>query len=318
MSTIYCAADQRSELLEAELGPAAVRLGGGLYQLDGPPRPAAWAANVWFDVERLEVPSIKIAARTLRARGGWWAAYPLAAHRRSALIAQALPQRRDAALRVPGARPRALGAYALLDPATMLAASRTARPFPHGVPSLVEDRTGPPARAYRKLWEALLLLDRCPRPGERVFDLGSAPGSWTWALAACGCTVISVDKAPLDPAIAALPNVTHQRGSAFAVDARHERADWIFSDIICYPSRLVTLIERWLSFAACARFVITIKLQGVPDPGVVAALRAIDHARVVHLHHNKHELTFLRHPDLRGPDPSPWPWAVSDAVETSA
>ena len=63
----------------------------------------------------------------------------------------------------------------------------------------------PPNRAYLKLWEALTLAanmpdGRMPRPGELCLDLGSSPGGWSWVLQKLGARVISVDKAPLDPA----------------------------------------------------------------------------------------------------------------------
>ena len=38
--------------------------------------------------------------------------------------------------------------------------------------------------------------------------------------------------------------------------------------------------------------VVTIKFQGDTDHEIVHAFRAIEGARVFHLHHNKHELTF--------------------------
>ena len=50
----------------------------------------------------------------------------------------------------------------------------------------VEDKEGPPNRAYLKLWEALVRLRRWPGPGERCLDLGASPGGWTYVLAKLG------------------------------------------------------------------------------------------------------------------------------------
>mgnify|MGYP003331488862 CR=1 FL=1 len=69
--------------------------------------------------------------------------------------------------------------------------------------------------------------------------------------------------------------------------------DWLFSDIICYPARLLRLVERWRASGLVKNFVCTIKFQGVTDHESAEAFAAIPGARVLHLHHNKHELTFL-------------------------
>jgi len=306
--TVYRAAEGFADDLRAELGPGAEEVGPDLFRLRGPPVPAAWAADVWFDVEELPVASIGAAAGLLRERQAWWAHEPIAEVRRGALIGDRLPRRREREFRVPPSRrPLPLGAYGLRDRDRMLAGPRTQRPFAGGVPPLFTDREGPPSRAYRKCWEALLLLGDRPRAGERVWDLGAAPGAWSWALAGCDCEVLAVDKAPLDPAIAALPGVAYREGSAFAMDPTRDPVDWIFSDVVCYPGRLLKAIERWLA-AGCERLVVTVKFQGDTDAESVRALRALPRSQLLHLHHNKHELTWIRHPDLRGPRPLAWPW----------
>jgi len=69
--------------------------------------------------------------------------------------------------------------------------------------------------------------------------------------------------------------------------------DWLFSDVICYPQRLLGLIERWRAEGAAPNFVCTIKFQGSDEHEAARAFAAIPGARLLHLHHNKHELTFL-------------------------
>ena len=89
------------------------------------------------------------------------------------------------------------------------------------------------------------------------------------------------------------PNVTWQAGSAFALEPRDVGpVDWLFSDIICYPSRLLALVERWHAAGTVRNFVCTIKFQGETDHGVVRSFLALPGAQVMHLHNNKHELTF--------------------------
>jgi 23S rRNA (cytidine2498-2'-O)-methyltransferase len=105
---------------------------------------------------------------------------------------------------------------------------------------------------------------------------------------------VAVDKAPLDPRIAAMPGVEWRGESAFALEPESVGpVDWLFSDIVCYPARLLRLVERWRASGLAKRFVCTIKFQGETDHESSAALVALPKARVVHLHHNKHELTLL-------------------------
>ena len=166
--------------------------------------PAAWALDIWTDPREIAAPSVKAAADALRAMQRNWAAYPAALHRRMALIEAQLPPVKARELAFPAAAPTAhLGAWTLLAPDRLLASPTKTSPFPNGVCRFVEDRTGPPSRAYLKFWEACALLRRWPAPGETCFDLGAAPGGWTWALARLGARVTAVDKAPLDPAVAA-------------------------------------------------------------------------------------------------------------------
>lgn len=317
MPTAYCAAPGRVDPLRRELaahGPVHEVAERILLQ-DAPPRPCVWAVDVWFAVEDLPIASIGDAARQLRARQPFWRPLERAAPRRTRLIADKLGVRSIPLLAPPDAgKLRPSGVFTLLGRDRMLCARRHARPFPGGAPPLAEDHRHPPSRAYRKLWEALLLLDDHPRPGERVYDLGASPGSWTWALARYGCEVIAIDKAPLAPALAALDNVHTQQGSAFALDARHHHADWICSDIACYPRRLYTFARRWLDLGDCRRFILTIKLQGADDRDVIRAFQDLGPGVTVHLWHNKHELTWIGHPAL-GHDsiPRPWPWTAREA-----
>jgi 23S rRNA (cytidine2498-2'-O)-methyltransferase len=110
-----------------------------------------------------------------------------------------------------------------------------------------------------------------------------------------GARVISVDKAPIADRLMKLTRVRYVKDSAFAIDpAGVGRVDWMLSDVICYPSRSASLIERWLGAHPRASFVVTIKLQGEADTSAVRALERVPGARLVHLHHNRHELTWIR------------------------
>jgi len=298
MPTAYLAAEGFEPQLREELHRAAVAVTGGHDRLiiaDGPAIRAAWAANVWHDCVEWPVASIGTAAKGLRDIQRNWAMYAPVHHRRAALIQDRLPHVSARPVVFPTAAPTApLGSWTLLAPDRLLAAAHCSAPFPNGEVAFVEDKAGPPSRAYLKLWEALVRLRRWPQPGECCLDLGASPGGWTSVLATLGARVVAVDKAPLDPRVAAMPGIEWRGESAFALDPESVGpVDWLFSDIVCYPARLLRLVERWRTSGLVKNFVCTIKFQGETDFASAAAFAAIPAARVLHLHHNKHELTFL-------------------------
>jgi 23S rRNA (cytidine2498-2'-O)-methyltransferase len=281
------------ELIE-ELGEISERH-GRLVLAEGPPRAAAWAQNVWLDPVRKEVRSIKDAARTLRDVQRNWALYSFDHHRRAALIEAELPVVRKRAIEPYSELPQApLGSWTLVDRNAMIYSARCSSPFAHGEVQFVEDREGPPSRAYLKLWELFTLTRAWPAPGDLCLDLGSSPGGWSFVLAKLGARVISVDKAPLDERVAQMPNVEQRIESAFALDPKDVgRVDWLFSDVICYPERLYALVDRWRSAKAASRFVCTLKFQGETDHETARRFASIDGAKLIHLSHNRHELTFV-------------------------
>ena len=293
--TAYLAAEGFTGELDHELGGADTTH-GRLLIASGPPRAAAWAANVWLDPQEISIASISDAAAKLRALQRNWAAYAPLLYRRAMLIQEQLPKVSAKPL-VFGSPPPAapLGSWTLLDPGTMLAAPHCTNPFPNGEIHFVEDRTGPPSRAYLKLWEALTLIGRRPGPGGICLDLGSSPGGWSWALQRMGAQVISVDKVPLAPETARLPGIEHRQESAFALDPHTVGpVDWLFSDVVCYPAQLLALVERWLAAGTCRNFVCTVKFQGPTDHETARCFAAIPGSQLRHLFHNKHELTWIK------------------------
>jgi len=288
-----------AEGLEATLAEELRRLGvavaawhGRLALSPDPPADSVWALDIWTAPEEIAVPSVKAGADALRAVQRNWSLYAAAHHRRAALIAARLPPVAARPLVFPAAAPTShLGAWTLLAPQRMLASATKSSPFANGECRFVEDRTGPPSRAYLKLWEALTRLGEWPLPGDRCLDLGAAPGGWTWAVARLGAVVTAVDKAPLAPGVAAMPGVTWRAGSAFALAP--EPVDWLFSDVVAYPRRMLALVERWVASGAARRIVCTVKFQGATDHDAAAAFAAIPGGRLAHLFHNKHELTWL-------------------------
>ena len=85
-----------------------------------------------------------------------------------------------------------------------------------------------------------------------------------------------------------MPNVDVRRESAFGLDP--EPVDWLFSDVICYPGRLLALVRRWMEAGAARNIVVTVKFQGTTDHAVAAEFAAIPGGTLFHGAHNKHEL----------------------------
>jgi 23S rRNA (cytidine2498-2'-O)-methyltransferase len=291
----YLAAEDFEAPLAEELGRRGVTISGWHGRLalsPDPPVHAAWALDIWTDPREIAVPTVKAAADALRAMQRNWAAYGVVHHRRMALINDRLPPVKARALTFPESAPGShLGAWTLLAPDRMLASPVKSSPFVNGECHFVEDHIGPPSRAYLKLWEALVRFGRWPGAGEQCLDLGASPGGWTWVLASLGADVTAVDKAPLAANVAAMPGVTERLDSAFGMEP--EPVDWLFSDIIAYPDRLLALVRRWIDAGAARYIVCTIKFQGPTDHDAAEAFAAIPGGQVIHLFHNKHELTFL-------------------------
>ncbi|MGH6968597.1 MAG: SAM-dependent methyltransferase, partial [Stellaceae bacterium] len=218
-----------------------------LVIVEGAPRPVAWAANVWHAPRRISIASIGDAAKQLRAIQRNWALYPTAHHRRAALIVEKLPKVSAKPLRFSDPAPTApMGSWTLLDADSVLVAPHCSSPFANGEARFVENKMAP-SSTYLKLWELFTLVSERPRAGEICLDLGASPGGWSWVLAQLGTQVTAVDKVALAPAVMRLPNVTILQQSAFALAPQTVGAvDWLCCDVICYPARLLALVEKWI------------------------------------------------------------------------
>jgi 23S rRNA (cytidine2498-2'-O)-methyltransferase len=255
-----------------------------------------WVQNVWLKPFKAEFTSISRAAKILKNIQRNWAASLFTRFRRGALIKEKLPKLCEKPRTFPWFPPHTpVGSWTLLDENTLLASSECLSPFPNGVIEFAQNRICPPSRAYLKLWEAFSRFRKSPKQNEICLDAGATPGSWSWALARLNTKVISVDRAPLDERILSLPNVTFVKHDAFTLKPKDiGPVDWLFCDVICYPPRLLTWIEKWLEEGLCKNFICTIKMQGKPDMQTVRRFASIENSNVTHLYHNKHELTWVK------------------------
>lgn len=261
----------------------------------GPVQKSVWAQCVGKNVQIISFQSIGAAVKILRANGRNWAHLPISHHRRAQLIQDQLPKLKNLPLNFLGPLPQApIGIWSLLDQNTLLFSSETQLPLPLGEVLFNEDKTTPPSRAYLKLWELFTVYGIKPDAGSRVIDFGSCPGGWTWVLQQIGCEVLSIDKAPLDPKVATLPRVKFLKADAFSLKPENlGPVDWFFSDIICYPPKLFEMVKSWKDKNLCTRFVCTIKFQGETDFQTMGKFEKELGAQVIHLFHNKHEVTAI-------------------------
>lgn len=266
------------------------------------PNPKAlpyWCSTALLEPVEISFNSIGEAAAALKSIQRNWAPYLTTSFRRGQLIQEKLPymnlKPRQFPFKVPVSN---AGLYSLTGQNNLIASGKTTSPFPAGLIQLREDHTNPPSRAYLKLQEALShsqsLFHRMPQAGQRCLDAGACPGGWTWVLVQLGCQVLSVDRSPLAPQLMEHPLVNFQKHDAFTLMPEELGAfDWIFSDVICYPSRLLEWSHRWLESGLCPNMACTIKMQGKIDWELVSQFASIPNSHVLHLHYNKHELTWL-------------------------
>lgn len=298
MRQIYHCNPRFSAELKAEL-PDAHELAPGLFASAASSLPA-FAEDIWFDAEQVSFQSISEASKILRVAGKYWHHHPVSHIRRATLIQENLRKTPKLDFTFPPTAFPEIGCFSLLDPHTLLYASRRWKRAPMGQYPFIEDKVNPPNRAYLKLWEALSLLEEYPKPGQTTMDLGASPGGWSYVLQSFGAQVIAVDKAPLAANIAKKPLIQSLQQSAFALNPNDfKRIDLLVCDIACYPERLYELVQQWLKAGNVQQMICTIKLQGETNFTEIQKFQAIPSALVLHLSCNKNELTFF-HPAPKG------------------
>ena len=259
-----------------------------------------WARTVMTEPFILQFDSIGEAAASLKALQRNWAPYQYTCFRRAQLIQEKLPyinlKDRQFPLRIPASP---IGLYTLLGEHTLIASAQTTSFLPAGSLHFIEDHENPPSRAYLKVQESLtmaqlLLGAELPAAGQKCFEAGACPGGWTWVLVGLGAQVYAVDRAELAPELMKNPLVKFQAHDAFTLKPEEiGPVDWVFSDVICYPERLLKWISTWLESGLTNNMICTIKMQGEIDWPLIAEFANIPGSRIIHLNYNKHELTWM-------------------------
>lgn len=170
----------------------------------------------------------------------------------------------------------------------------------HGPRRMADDPLAP-SRSYLKVEEAYVVLGREPRAGERVVDLGAAPGGWSYSAAKRGAHVVAVDNGPLKGGALDHPHIEHRREDAFRYAPAGDAADWLFCDMVEEPHHVLQhIVAPWLARGWCRRLVVNLKFGRVDPVGLLRELRAansplrqLGHARVRHLYHDREEFTVV-------------------------
>ena len=267
-----------------------------LYLVEGNHPQLIWAQTTAFDLEFINITSINDGAKKLKALGRNWGLFTVGHHRRAQLIQDELPKINKRPIPFRHALPSMpMGFWTLWEPDQILATQKTSSPFALGEMDFTEDKEMPPSRAYLKLWEFFTVYAPEAINGGTSIDVGSCPGGWTWVLRTLEFDkVYSVDKAPIEKRIMDLGRIDFRKESAFGLDPKNfEEIDWFCSDIICYPERLLNLVNRFRESGKVKNFVCTIKYQAETDWENTLKFLEIPGSRIVHLHHNKHEVTWF-------------------------
>ncbi|MGP1595042.1 MAG: SAM-dependent methyltransferase [Treponema sp.] len=309
---------QKSRKRNTASSPTGTVLHRLVYSKTPPPN-AFWTQLCFEQPFIAQFGSITEAAALLRSIQRNWIHYPLSHFRRASLITGKLPYIHTKPRIFPSPLPLTdIGVWSLLDAHTLIASAKTSSPFPLGCAHFCEDHVNPPSRAYLKLWEALTLLDYyyrkaqaahtdplpadwvLPQQGSHCIDAGACPGGWTWVLRKLGAAVTAIDRSPLAEPLMRDSAVTFLKHDAFTLSpAALGKQDWVCSDVICYPPRLLDWVTQWRQSGLCSKFICTIKMQGTPDTETVSKFAAIPHSKILHLRTNKHELTWLCAPFIQ-------------------
>ncbi len=271
-----------------------------------------WACTTMCEPFLVHFDSISDAASCLKSIQRNWAPYQYQFFRRASLIQEKLPyinlKVRNFPLNVPDSP---MGLFTLIDENTLIASAVTSSPLPAGRIQFVEDHENPPSRAYLKIQESLTLfhtffgeeLPHGEKDGQKAsacFEAGACPGGWTWVLRNLGADVFAVDRAELAPALMNDSHVIFQAHDAFTLKPedvcktlKTQKLDWLLSDVICYPERLLEWINVWRKSALVRNIICTIKMQGEINWDLIAEFARIPNSKIVHLNYNKHELTIM-------------------------
>ncbi|HRP68366.1 MAG TPA: SAM-dependent methyltransferase, partial [Turneriella sp.] len=188
------------------------------------------------------------------------------------------------------------GAFTLLDASTALSTSTPLKGvFAGGRMPFVEDKVGPPSRAYLKLWEIFTLTGFYPNEKMQALDLGATPGGWSYVAASLGARVTMIDRSAPDAALLKkFPSLQFIKADGLkpTQDLLNE-SDVILSDMACDVTKLFDSVMRWILLDKVRFIACTLKFHGVSDKVIIQKFAELPNSIIYHLWNNGHELTWI-------------------------
>ncbi len=170
-------------------------------------------------------------------------------------------------------------------------------PYAGGFTKIGDDKKAP-SRAFKKLIEAQEVLGKKIQESEVLVDLGACPGGWSYVARMHNAYVVAIDRSEVREDLLKDPKVTFMQRDAFKYRTDMP-IDWVVSDIICSPERILELLNIWVHSAYCKNFVFTIKFQGKENYSVLSDFKQFikDHKQykiiLRQLNVNKNEVTIM-------------------------
>jgi 23S rRNA (cytidine2498-2'-O)-methyltransferase len=168
------------------------------------------------------------------------------------------------------------------------------------------------SRVYLKMLEAIRWSGFCVGPGQRVIEIGCAPGGASQVLLNLGASVVGVDPAEMHPLVMGHPRFRHIRRRSKEVPRREFLgADWLTCDINLPPNYTLDAIEAAVSYPGVRLqgMLLTLKLidwslaERIPE--YLERVRSWGFRDVAarQLHHNRREICVAAS-DYRPPSPA--------------
>ncbi len=169
----------------------------------------------------------------------------------------------------------------------------------NGQKRMVDDPQAP-SRSYLKVEESYSIMGVTPKPNDTVVDLGAAPGGWSYSAAKRGANVIAIDNGPMKKGATDNKLIEHIKMDAFKYNPSSLRKPvWLFCDMVVEPRHSYNLLLKWIENRWCNSFIVNLK-YGHTEPQLLIddfnknlLFKKLKYFRVVHLYHDREEITLL-------------------------
>lgn len=141
-------------------------------------------------------------------------------------------------------------------------ANQTHEQWPGGVYP-VTNATDMISRAYLKMAEGLAWSELPIKPGDRIVEIGSAPGGASQRLLDLGLQVTGIDPAEMDPVLLQHPRFEHWRGKSSAMKRKlYRKFQWLAADANVAPNYTLSAVEDIVNYptSRIRGMIITLKL----------------------------------------------------------